>query len=481
VKRRNILISLVAATLLVMLGTGLTCARQSAAHARASARMIVGDAASAGRRVAGDVAEKPVCVTYDLSAAGASTVEVPSFCIDGMCMISVYNDATIGAFGPGLSWPTYYMQRSMDDSWIGGPNLSLGGVSFSGGAGVNGDRSSEAVFTGGTTMDGGYVRVIDDGASERSADLWTIESMPDELLTEAWLYVCAMPSCVQHDVSAEAEWAIEVPDFCMDGMCTVLMWHDATFDAFGPGLSWPVTYRQSSTDNSWIGGPNVSVGGVGFSDGAGVNGDAGREDVFYGGQTTKGGYMRLTDDGTVEDSDALWTIDFAPDEFLTEGSIFICPMPSCVQHDVSVEAEWPIAVPEFCIDGMCSVLMWHDATFGAFGPGLSWPTYYRQRSTDDSWIGGPSLSLGGVSFSGGAGVNGDVNGESIFLGGQTVQGGYASLYDDGTPESSRLLWTIDFSPDDLLTQASFYICPWSCTGSQVLLYRLYLPLTIRGT
>jgi len=341
VKRRNILIGLAAATLLIALGTGLT-----AAQGKANAGTTAMDTVLPKRRTAGNVAKKQACVIYDLSTPGESTVEVPSFCTDGMCMISVYHDAIMGAFAPGLSWPLYYRQDSTDDSWVGGPNIALGGVSFSDGAGVNGDGSSDAVFIGGTSTDGGYVRVYDDGASESSPDLWTIESMPSELFTEASLYVCAMPSCVQHNVSAEAEWAVEVPDFCIDDMCTVLMWHDATFDAFGPGISWPVHYRQDSTGDSWIGGPNVA--------------------------------------------------------------------------------------------------------------------------------------LGGVSFSGGAGVNGDVNRESVFLGGQTVQGGYASLYDDGTPESSQLLWTIDFAPDDFLTQASFYICPWSCSGSAMLLYRLYLPLVIKG-
>jgi hypothetical protein len=479
-KRHKILIGIVAATFLVALIIGSLCVQRSAAQGEPGARTIPVDTAPAERLVANGIGSNPACLAYDLSASGESTIEVPSFCIDGMCTISVYHEATMGAFGPGLSWPAYYMQSSADDSWVGGPNISLAGVSFSAGGGVNGDRSSEAIFSGGTTTDGGYVRLYDDGGSESSADLWTIESMPSALLTNASLHVCAVASCVQHDVSAEAEYAIELPDFCIDGICTVLMWHDATFGAFGPGLSWPVYYEQSSADDSWIGGPNVSIGGVALSDGGAVNGDGSGDDVFFGGVTDGGGYLRLLDDGTPEHSPELWTIDFSPADDLTAGSIYICSMPSCEQHDVSVEAELPIEVPDFCVDGMCTVLMWSDATFGAFGPGLSWPVQYSQSSMDDSWIGGANLSIGGVSLSAGGAVNGDTSGDGILLWGQTVGGGYASLYDDGTPESSPYLWTIDFSPTVTLTQASFYICPGSCVQSKVLLYRLYLPLVIRG-
>jgi len=478
-KRYRILIDIAAATFLVALLTGSPCVRRSAAQSEPGGRTVPMDTASPVRLLASGAGDNPACLAYDVSASGESTIAVPSFCIDGMCTISVYHDATMGAFGPGLSWPAYYMQSSADDSWVGGANASIAGVSFSDGSGVNGDRSSEAIFSGGTTTDGGYVRLYDDGGLESSADLWTIETMPSELLTAASLHVCAVTSCVQHDVSAEAEYAIELPDFCIDGMCAVLMWHDATFGAFGPGLSWPVYYEQSSADDSWIGGPNVSVGGVAFSDGGAVNGDGYRDDVFFGGVTGDGGYLRLLDDGTPEQSPELWTIDFVPDEDLTAGSIYICSMPSCVRHDVSVEAKWPIEVPDFCVDGMCSVLMWSDAFMGAFGPGLSWPVQYSQSSMDDSWIGGPNVSLGGVSFSAGGAVNGDASGDGILLWGQTVGGGYASLYDDGTSESSPYLWTIDFVPDASLTQASFYICPGSCVESKVLLYRLYLPLVIR--
>jgi hypothetical protein len=478
-KRHKILIDIVAATFLVALLTGSPCVRPSAAQGEFSARTISADTASVERLLAGGVGDNPACVAYDVSASGGSTIAVPSFCIDGMCTISVYHEATMGAFGPGLSWPAYYMQSSADDSWVGGANASIAGVSFSDGAGVNGDRSSESVFFGGTTADGGYVRLYDDGASESSADLWTIETRPSVLLTNVSLHVCAVASCVQHDVTTEGESAIEMPSFCIDGICTVLMWHDATFGAFGPGLSWPVYYEQSSADDSWIGGPNASIGGVVFSDGGAVNGDGYRDDVFFGGITDGGGYLRLLDDGTPEHSPELWTIDFAPADDLTAGSIYICSMPSCVRHDVSAEAELPIEVPDFCVDGMCSVLMWSDAFVGAFGPGLSWPVQYSQSSMDDSWIGGPNLSIAGVSLSAGGAVNGDTSGDGILLWGPADGGGYASLYDDSLAESSPDQWTIDFSPTVTLTQASFYICPGSCVQSEVPFYRLYLPLVIR--
>ena len=116
---------------------------------------------------------------------------------------------------------------------------------------------------------------------------------------------------------------------------------------------------------------------------------------------------------------------------------------------------------------------------GAFGPGLSWPVHYMQSSADDSWVGGPNVSIAGVSFSAGGGVNGDRSSEAVFSGGTTTDGGYVRLYDDGASESSAYLWTIDFVPDASLTQASFFICPGACVQSNVLLHRIYLPLVIR--
>jgi len=116
VKRHKILIGMAVATFLVALVTGSPCVRRSAAQGEPGARTIPVDTVSAERLLASGVGDNPACVTYDVSASGGSTIEVPSFCIDGMCTISVYHEATMGAFGPGLSWPAYYMQSSADDS-----------------------------------------------------------------------------------------------------------------------------------------------------------------------------------------------------------------------------------------------------------------------------------------------------------------------------------------------------------------------------
>jgi len=107
------------------------------------------------------------------------------------------------------------------------------------------------------------------------------------------------------------------------------------------------------------------------------------------------------------------------------------------------------------------IVMWNDATMGAFDPGFSWPVFYMQNSADNSWIGGPVASIAGFNFSGGAGINGDASSSGVFIGGGTIGGGYVTLLDDGTAENSPNLWTIDFVPDpSRLTKASYYVCPW---------------------
>jgi len=140
------------------------------------------------------------------------------------------------------------------------------------------------------------------------------------------------PTSVKHDVTEPGQWIIDVPDFCIDGMCSVFIWTDGTVGAFGPGLLWPVYYTQSSADDSWIGGPNLFIAGVGHSDGVGVNGDANFDRVFIGvGSETGGPVVQVLDDSYAEDSPYLWTINFnpVPGEF-TQASIIICPYGSPV-------------------------------------------------------------------------------------------------------------------------------------------------------
>jgi hypothetical protein len=82
---------------------------------------------------------------------------VPDFCINGLCKLMLYTNATMGVFGTGYSWEVYYYQWGPSNSniWIGGPNISLGGVEFSDGFGYNGNGNSEGVFLGGSAPDGG--------------------------------------------------------------------------------------------------------------------------------------------------------------------------------------------------------------------------------------------------------------------------------------------------------------------------------------
>jgi len=135
---------------------------------------------------------------------------------------------------------------------------------------------------------------------------------------------------------------------------------------------------------------------------------------------------------------------------------------TALRYDVNTAGLLTIQVPDFCIDGMCSVFIWSDATMGAFNPGFLWPVYYLQDSADNSWIGGPSLMIAGVGHSDGLGVNGDGHEDWVHLGGQTSSGGYVSVLDDSAAENSPNLWTIDFNPvPGEITQASIIICPYS--------------------
>jgi len=133
-------------------------------------------------------------------------------------------------------------------------------------------------------------------------------------------------------------------------------------------------------------------------------------------------------------------------------ALYVNP-PACVRYDVSgAPGEYVVDVPSFAVDGICEILMWwHNVPFGAFSPGFLWPVQYLQNSSDDSWIGGPSVSLAGVSFSAGAGVNGNGTAQAVCAGG-VYGNAYVMLMDDGTLEASSSQWTIDFNPE----VSSFY-------------------------
>ena len=135
---------------------------------------------------------------HPLDTAGQWVVEVPAFCIDGLCEVLVYQDGTIGAFGPGMFLPVQVSQRSDDGGWLGGPNLAFAGVSYSDGNGTNGDGVTQYIFGGGETSGGGYVRVLDDSAAENDAGLWTIEFNPVAgELEQAIVYIGPMGTPIQ--------------------------------------------------------------------------------------------------------------------------------------------------------------------------------------------------------------------------------------------------------------------------------------------
>jgi hypothetical protein len=149
---------------------------------------VAGDLSVAGRLHT----QGPSCTTYDITQAGAHTIEVPDFCIDGMCWITVLTDGTFGAYGPGLSWPSLYWQ-SASGEWSAGPNASIGGVNLGGGPGRNGDSTSTQLAFRAQTAGGGALTIWDDFGSEHSPNLWTVEFTPKAgELSYAKVIVCPM-------------------------------------------------------------------------------------------------------------------------------------------------------------------------------------------------------------------------------------------------------------------------------------------------
>jgi hypothetical protein len=372
-----------------------------AVHAALAGGAGAGQAGNVGHPVGdarhGTEAPPPDCVHVTVATTGEVPIDVPSFCIGEPCQIMLRDDETVGAFGPGFHMAAYYIQSPTDDTWLGGPSFPLGGVFFSDGAGTNGDASSDAIFGGGRTRVGNQVSLYDDSGTESSPSQWTI--MFDSALheTKPSFYICPLAidnELERFDVSAAGTMTVTVPDSCIDGVCGILMWNDATMGAWGPGMLWPVHYMQNSDDGSWIGGPNASIGGAFFSAGSGVNGGLGGEMVLSGGQSVTGGYVRLYDDSGLEASPDQWTIEFVPDDYLTKAVYIVYPL-FCDHHPIARTGATTITVPHACTEGVCTVLMWNDAWMGAFGPGMHLPVYYTQSPTDATWIGGPNVSLAG--------------------------------------------------------------------------------------
>ena len=435
------------------------------------------------------------CVQATAPLTGESAIDVPSFCIGELCQIMLWDDARSGAFGSGLRMPVYYTQNPTDATWIGGPNLNLAGATFSDEGGTNGDAISDTIYGGGVTSEGNLYSLYDDWGTEISSTQWMIRFEGTAIQEEAPVfYVCPLvvdAMFERFDVSSAGTMTVPVPDFCIDGVCGILLWSDANMGAFGPGMLWPVHYTQNSGDGSWIGGPNTPSGiaDADFSKGAGVNGDGVTDTVFIGGETSSGSYVRLHDDSVIESSPDQWTIEFVPDSNLTEAAYLVYPL-MCDHHPITLTGGTVISMPLGCIEGMCTVLTWHNGgsmtNTSAFGAGIQLPVYYTQSPTDDTWIGGPHLCLAGMCLSEGAGTNGAYGGEEIYEGGRTPSGGYVGLSDDSNDEaygSESILWTAFLEPQDDLTEAAVYICPGWCVQYDVpvrfITDKVWLPLVQR--
>ena len=299
----------------------------------------------------------------------------------------------------------------------------------------------------------GLVLMLAVGSSSQHGQPAAVEAAGEEGLP-------AETSCRNYQLELTASDAIPVPDFCIGGLCKLLLYTNTAMGAFGPGYSWEVYYAQlPSPSKQWYGGPNVSLGGVAFSEGSGINGNDTGEGVFLGGTTQDGGYIRIMDDGAFETSPELWTVESKASRSLTQASLQVCAIPGTIYSGI-ITSDQSIPVPEFCVDSLCMILRYTDATFGAFGPGLSLPVFYEQDSGDNRWIGGPRISLAGMKFSAGLGINGSAA-EDIFDGGIAEGGGHAKLLDDNG-ETSPEWWSVDFESGDVLDEVFYYFSPMSC-------------------
>ncbi|MBG0787119.1 MAG: hypothetical protein H0S79_18650 [Anaerolineaceae bacterium] len=418
---------------------------------------------------------EPGCRTYVLSEVASTEMPVPSFCIDGLCKLVLYTNAIFGAFDQGYLWEVYYYQWSSTNIWVAGPNISFGGVDHSEGYGYNGNGVAEGVFLGGTTGDGGYIRIMDDGPNENDPNIWSIEARASKTFNQASIQVCSIPG-VETRPNITSHTAIDMPSFCLDSMCMILRFTFATFEGFGPGLSLPVFYQQDSTTESWIGGPFISMGGVAFSSPYGNNGtDSSMTPIFDGGVAEGGGVAQLLDDGA-EWSDSQWSVYFEGDDQLNMVYYFIAPM-TCEKYDIT-GVYTNIPRPTFCLDELCTIVRWNDAWFGAWGPGFSLPVQYIQRSNTNRWTGGPALSFAGASFSSGLGLNGDTSAEVIFESGRTSPNeGYIVLRDDSISagETYPYFWNVVMNAQDDLSTGAYYICSNTCEETVFLINNQYLP------
>jgi hypothetical protein len=411
-------------------------------------------------------------------------IPVPDICKDSLCRVLVGTNASLGDFGPGYLMDIFYMQDTTDGSWIGGPNLTHKGISFSAGGGVNGDLNEEGVFIGGVTADGGSLAILDDSSFEHSPDTWTVRYETSPSLTEASIGICEMDGCVSMLYESTDIWEIDYPSVCNNALCAILMEVDAGLGNYGPGLIGPAYIREYFFSDEWIGGPVMTFEGLGFSEGEGINGDIGQERIFYAGGTGSGGYVHLFDDYWDRDPD-VWALELVTDEALTSVTLHICPQTACEEASYAVDGEYALEIPGICYDNFCSIFRWTDAvSVGAFMPGFTWPVYIRHDSSDGSWMAGLNTDINGFPFSDGIGTNGVAAREAILEGLQTLNGGYASLFDDSfSAEFSPDQWTVDFKSAIDISEAEFHICTELCEEHKISItvqdQTIFLPVLIR--
>ncbi|MFP3940550.1 MAG: IPTL-CTERM sorting domain-containing protein [Thermoanaerobaculia bacterium] len=219
--------------------------------------------------------------------------------------INRWGEATLEALVLfGLFWPVVALQRT-DDSWVGGPAVSLAGLTMSGGRGVNGEPPIDALIGGGRTPDGNGFTVVDHGLDPT---LWNLDvfNVPgsSQQVTRADVNVCPIPACETTPVAAQGVTEIPLPAGCAaGGVCQVLVeWNGPDLGAFRPGLGMPVFLAQGA-GGAWA-GSTLDVAGFSQSAGLGANGDVSAEAVVGAGRSVEGNLLALLDDAAFDFGDA---------------------------------------------------------------------------------------------------------------------------------------------------------------------------------
>ena len=119
------------------------------------------------------------------------------------------------------------------------------------------------------------------------------------------------------DTYLDASWIVDMPFFCVDGMCSIWLWLDkGEMGAVQfPGVLGPVWYHQDPSDGHYFVGPGqIYIAGFGLPGGDGINGGPGGGSIFIDGYITDYAdnidhmFVILSDDGA-EHSPDQWTAD----------------------------------------------------------------------------------------------------------------------------------------------------------------------------